>query len=198
MKRLILIASIMMLAAGAYAQHEVGSVTFQPKVGMNISTFTDDNEADPRFAFVVGTEFEYQVTQKLSLSAGLLYSMQGARGDVSLDNYAPLKMTIKTNYINIPLLANVYVAKGLALKLGIQPALNVESGFLIDDGPGGSLSDAGIDINEFDVAIPLGVSYEYKNFVIEGRYNLGLTKIYEHDASKHSVFQFTLGYKIDL
>ena len=126
----------MMLAAGAYAQHEVGSVTFQPKMGMNISTFTDDNEADPRFAFVVGTEFEYQVTQKLSLSAGLLYSMQGARGDVSLDNYAPLKMTIKTNYINIPLLANVYVAKGLAFKLGIQPALNVESGFLIDDGPG--------------------------------------------------------------
>ena len=33
MKRLILIASIMMLAAGAYAQTEVGSVTFQPKVG---------------------------------------------------------------------------------------------------------------------------------------------------------------------
>ena len=106
--------------------------------------------------------------------------------------------TNKTNYINMPLLANVYVAKGLAFKLGIQPALNVESGFLIDDGPGGSLSDAGIDINEFDVAIPLGVSYEYKNFVIEGRYNLGLTKIYEHDASKHSVFQFTIGYKIDL
>ena len=49
MKRLILIASIVILATGAYAQHEVGSVTFQPKVGMNIATFTDDDEADPRF-----------------------------------------------------------------------------------------------------------------------------------------------------
>ena len=200
-KRLILIASVLMLTIGANAQHEVGSVTFQPKMGMNIATFTDDDDADPRLAFVTGAEFEYQVTKQLSLSAGMLYSQQGAKGKASIDNYAPLEITIKTNYINIPILANVYVAKGLALKLGVQPALNVESGFSMSVSGGradGSLSDVGIDIKTFDLAIPLGVSYEYRNAVFEGRYNLGVTNIYDIGNSKHSVFQFTLGYKVEL
>lgn len=49
MKRQIIFASIMMLAAGAYAQHEVGSVTFQPKVGMNIANFRDIRQETMNF-----------------------------------------------------------------------------------------------------------------------------------------------------
>ena len=54
--------------------------------------------------------------------------------------------------------------------------------------------------NKVDFSIPLAVSYEYKNFQVEARYNLGLTKVMKEDpeSSKHSVFLFTLGYKINL
>ena len=62
----------------------------------------------------------------------------------------------------------------------------------------GSLSDFGVDINSFDFAIPVGLSYEYKNFVIDGRYNIGVMKMVDNDDSKNSVFQFTIGYKFNM
>ena len=35
--------------------------------------------------------------------------------------------TIKMDYINVPVLLNVYVTKGLAVKAGIQPGFKVNS-----------------------------------------------------------------------
>ena len=49
-----------------------------------------------------------------------------------------------------------------------------------------------------DFSIPVGISYEYNNFVVDGRYNFGVTKIIDGFDSKNSVFQITLGYKFDL
>lgn len=200
MKKLLIIASILMSSVSAFAQHEVGSLTIQPKVGMNIATFTDSDGIDPRIGLVAGAEFEYQLTKMLGLSGGLLYSMQGAK-DSDSSMGVKVNTTIKTDYINIPILANIYVANGFALKFGIQPAFNVNSSYTASTqgvDVSGSLSDLGVDIKSFDFAIPLGLSYEYKNFVIDGRYNLGVTKMVEHDDSKHSVFQFTVGYKFGL
>ena len=107
------------------------------------------------------------------------------------------------DYLNIPIVANFYVVKGLAVKAGIQPTFNVKSDFVYSyDGKnvGGKLSEVGIDIKSFDLAVPMGLSYEYKNVVVDGRYNLGLMNIvdYEKDDTKNSVFQITVGYKFKL
>lgn len=106
------------------------------------------------------------------------------------------------DYINVPILANFYVCKGLALKTGIQPAFNVNSRYKMSISGisvSGDLSDViGDDIKSFDFSIPVGISYEYKNFVIDGRYNVGVTKLLNDSDSKNSVFQFTLGYKFSL
>jgi hypothetical protein len=42
----------------------------------------------------------------------------------------------------------------------------------------------------------LGLSYEISNFVIDARYNLGLTKIADHFDGKNSVIMLTFGYMI--
>ena len=46
--------------------------------------------------------------------------------------------------------------------------------------------------------MPIGLSYEFDNIVIEGRYNFGLTKVWKDMDNKNSVFQFTVGYKLPL
>jgi len=46
--------------------------------------------------------------------------------------------------------------------------------------------------------VPVGLSYEYKSFVIDARYNIGVTRVAEGDESRNRVFQITLGYKINL
>ena len=52
--------------------------------------------------------------------------------------------------------------------------------------------------NTFELSMPIGLSYEFSNFVIEGRYNFGLTKAFKDEDNKNSVFQFTVGYKLPL
>ncbi len=183
-----------MLSFAAFAQHEVGTLTIQPKLGLNIADFAGDESTDPRIGIAAGAEFEYQISKTFSLSAGLLYSMQGCKASGYSDG-------LKTDYINMPIMANIYVAKGFALKLGIQPALNVSAGYTISSQGvevSGDISDLGIEVNSFDFAFPVGLSYEYKNFVADARYNFGVTKVAKDFKDKNSVFQITLGYKFKL
>ena len=121
MKKFFLAISMTVIAICAYAQNEVGSVTIQPKVGFNIADITDANENNPRFGLVAGAEFEYQVSERLGLAVGLVYSAQGDK-ETRFDNYGnKVKLSEQLDYINFPIMANLYIVKGLAVKLGIQP-----------------------------------------------------------------------------
>lgn len=183
MKKFILSAVVMLASVASYAQHAVGTLTLQPKVGLNIASLSKADGADPRIGVAVGAELEYQVADIVSVSAGALYSMQGNKVEANVLGFEA-SATNKLDYINVPILANVYVAKGLAVKLGLQPGFKVNSS-----------SDYAKSV---DLSIPVGLSYEYNNIVLDGRYNFGVTKAYEAGDYKNSVFQITLGYKFAL
>ena len=53
-------------------------------------------------------------------------------------------------------------------------------------------------MKKVDFSIPIGISYEISDFVIDARYNLGLTNINDTDKykSKNGVIMLTVGYKI--
>lgn len=70
------------------------------------------------------------------------------------------------------------MAKNFALKAGIQP------GFMVN-------KDDVRHVNTFDFAIPVGMSYEFDNFVIDGRYNIGVTKVPKHGDGYTNVVQLT-------
>ena len=202
MKKILFIAMVLLSSVATYAQQSKGTLTVQPKVGFNIATLTNADDGDSRFGLAAGAEFEYQATDLLSISFGAMYSMQGikASGDEG-------DATFKLDYVNIPILANVYVVKGLAVKVGIQPGFKVNSS-LSAKASGVSASADLNGVKSFDFSIPVGLSYEYRNFVIDGRYNFGLTN-WAKDVSvlgetmgevdsKNSVFQLTIGYKLPL
>lgn len=192
MKKLFLAVVAMMISATTFAQNEVGQLTIQPKVGVNIANITDVNDADPRIGLAAGAEFEYGLTDNIGLSAGVLYSMQGVKAsEESVD------CTLKLDYLNVPILANFYVAKGFAVKLGVQPGFKLSSKAEFK-GSGGSKE---VDVDGFksvDLSIPVGLSYQYQNIVFDARYNWGVTNIVDDVDSKHSVFQITVGYKFSL
>lgn len=200
MKKLIAIAALLISSVATFAQQPVGSFSIQPKVGLNIASLTKTDDADPRFGLVAGAEFMYQASDMLGVSFGALYSMQGCTGTTN-ELGKDVDVTFKLDYINIPILANVYVAPGFAVKLGLQPAFCINNKIKGKSG-GSSVEIDGdklsLDENTFDLSMPIGLSYEFSNFVIEGRYNFGLTKAYKDVDSKNSVFQFTVGYKLPL
>lgn len=213
MKKILLMAAVLLSSVGAFAQHEVGAFTLQPKVGMNIANMTDFSNPDSKtlIGFTGGVEAEYQAADIFSISAGVLYSKQGCTfDDFTVQGVGLKDPTVSLDYINVPIMANVYVAKGLAVKLGVQPGFLVGSKLKgdINAGPLGSKDyDADIkdDMNKVDFTIPVGLSYEFSGVpvVIDARYNWGLTKTFKDDGyfnkdSKNSVFQITLGYKFEL
>jgi len=192
MKKILLTAVVMLASVASYAQHAVGAFTLQPKIGMNVASLTKCDGCDPRIGLAAGVEAEYQATDIFSVSAGLIYSMQGNKAKEE-----GVTLTTKLDYINIPILANVYVTKGLAVKLGVQPAFNVSDKQKLSGGKASAEAED-VGAESFDFSIPVGLSYEYNNVVFDARYNFGVTNIADGGDSKNSVFQFTLGYKFAL
>ena len=95
----------------------------------------------------------------------------------------------------------MYVAKGLAVKLGLQPGFNINNSVTASANGVTGIVDGnriGLEAKTVDLSIPVGLSYQYENFVIDGRYNWGLTKVYDGEDVKNSVFQITVGYKFSL
>lgn len=196
-----LASALMLLAASTatFAQHAVGSFTLQPKVGMNVASLTKSDNYDSRIGLAAGLEGEYQVSDIFSLSLGAIYSQQGNKIDKTIAGQS-FKYTNKLDYVNVPVMANVYVVPGLAVKLGVQPGFNVNSkGKAVANTVIGSTDKTvELDAKSVDFSIPVGLSYEYKGVVLDARYNWGLTKVWDGSDAKNSVFQFTLGYKFEL
>ena len=183
MKKIVLAAVMLLSSVSMFAQHEVGALTIQPKVGFNIANVTKTG-GETRIGVAAGAEAEYQLGDIYSIAVGLLYSSQGKKQTVDLPVLGKSSVTWAPSYVNIPVVANVYVVKNLAVKLGVQP------GFCVGKDKA--------DIKTFDLSIPVGLSYEYNNFVLDGRYNFGVTNVAKGVDTKNSVFQFTLGYKFEL
>jgi hypothetical protein len=54
-----------------------------------------------------------------------------------------------------------------------------------------------LSMPKFELAIPMGLSYEYNGITLDARYNFGLTKLITgiDDAIYQRVIVVTLGYK---
>lgn len=223
-----MIAALLVATVSANAQFEAGTFSLQPKIGgviSKVSNMPNINEevggvninVDKSFyaGALIGVEAEYQLADMFSLAAGLNFAMQGCQWeDYEIkvgDNYSKVKNPkVELNYLNLPIVANVYLFKGFAVKTGVQ------LGFLLSAknkaesevkyGKTTEKENSSVDIKEFckkfDVSIPIGVSYQVPTVpvYIDARYNLGLTKIIkDSDVSvKNQVFQLTVGYKFAL
>lgn len=223
-----MIAALLVATVSANAQFEAGTFSLQPKIGgtiSKVSNMPNINEevggvninVDKSFhvGALIGVEAEYQLADMFSLAAGLNFAMQGCQWeDYEIkvgSNYSKVKNPkVELNYLNLPIVANVYLFKGFAVKTGVQLGFllsaknkaesEVKVGDLIKK------DDSSVDIKEFckkvDFSIPIGVSYQVPTVpvYIDARYNLGLTKIIkDSDVSvKNQVFQLTVGYKFAL
>lgn len=201
MKKIVFITLLSLLPLCGLSQHEPSKWTIQPKAGLNIADIANVDNTTPLLGFAIGVEAERQISNQLSLSAAAVYSVQGANSDFVYQNVKG-EENLRFNCLNFPVVANYYVTQGFALKAGIQLGFNISSRYKIKAADGSSLSGSlesitGQEANTMYLSIPLGISYEYRSFVIDGRYNWGLTRIASGDA-QHSVFQITLGYKFAL
>ena len=155
---------------------------------------------------------------------GMLEGMAIDENGDSWITYTKMKGKLNCNYLNLPLMGNFYIPaiKGLAIKAGFQLGIlandkmstegmiamqNMDyipsNYYVINDGRrpnqvmgyNVSMSDV---CNSIDFGMPVGLSYEYRNIVLDARYYFGLTKIDKTDnpdTARNQYASITLGYK---
>ena len=198
MMMMLIMATVALTASAQNTLRENGTFTIQPKVGIGFGILSGkwvsgaDESNKARTGFIAGVEGEYYAKEWLGIAAGVNYAQQGWKFEGG-----GTSATTKLDYLNIPVTANFYVAKGFALKTGLQ------FGFLMN------AKEEGVDIKnnceKFNLSIPIGASYEMSNFVLDFRYNISVTKsnkynrsAYDEDKMRSDLIQITLGYKFAL
>ena len=194
MKKFMMIAAMVVASLNVSAQ----SFFIKPMAGGTVTTMTGDVEKDLKMkvGFTAGAELGYHFNDLFALTAGALYTQQGGKISIEATETATGEKYNKSlDYLNVPILANVYVLPGLALKAGAQ------FGFLM------RAKQEDEDLKDFynstDFSIPVGLSYEMDEAVIDLRYNIGLSNIAKGGIAnivdykvRNSVIMLTIGYKI--
>ena len=212
-------------------QESVGTFSLIPKIGVSLANLSGEEiyyahseipaKGKYNARFMGGVEAEYQMLPTTSVSIGVAYVQQGCRfSDLDIGNSNTISENLddirsRMDYIQCPLTINQYVAEGLAVKAGIQLGFLVNSDFSFSDTPIKHFPDGSVEIgktedmtidqksvmNSMDVSIPIGISYEYLNVVLDARYHFSLIDVYEDKSwpsSKNKVFSVTVGYKFNL
>lgn len=227
MKRIITLAFLSAISLASFAQSKAGTWSVIPHVGVSIASLTHqsggievgDNQSQEvkpqaRPGFTGGVDVMYQASDNIGLSIGLSYVQAGCKykdvddnGVIWHDHYD------RMDYISVPLVAHSYIAPGLSINVGVAPSFliygNYHAGmqtYDVDtDGHRTNVKEAEIDqdikkgLRKFALSIPVGISYEYENVVLDARYNVGMLNVYKHGLSaRNKVFEVSVGYKFDL
>lgn len=149
-------------------------------IGLSLSTKTGK---EPKYNFTNGGQLgiETRVT-KLSeymiLKAGAAYSMQGGKYKSSDyipgGNYGTSSRTSRLNYLNFPVMVRYQRQRnGFFAEAGVQPGL-----LLSAKDKGSTTTDIKTEVKKFDVGIPVGVGYKFKNkFGVGLRFTPGLINV---------------------
>ena len=210
------------------AQPAAGTLSLIPRVGISSSSLTnvpvilvDDPDITIKRSFFpgfyAGADLDYQVSDRMAVSAGLGYSLQGCTWrDYESPKVEIKDFMIKLGYLHLPLTASFYAFDNFSIHTGFQFSYLTHAkmqGSIYDhvlfDATGDKTPakiDENIrdDVHRFDVSVPVAVSYEFdNNLIISAQYNVGITKINKKsflvtEDMRNRTVMLTIGYKFAL
>ncbi|WP_339698883.1 porin family protein [uncultured Marixanthomonas sp.] len=202
MKKVFFIAVLAVFGVTATQAQEV---RLGAKGGVNFSSFSGDgfdafDDPEGRTSFHIGAFAEIPLSERFSIQPEVLYSGQGF--DL-ISREGADDTEVQLDYINVPVMAKVYIVEGLYAEAGPQIGFNVKSE--IDTDPDDVDSgDVTIDedvINDVDFSVGVGAGYQFNNgLFLNARYNFGLTDVFNNEDllidsdAKNSVFAVSAGY----
>ena len=227
MKRIITLAFLSAISLASFAQSKAGTWSVIPHVGVSIASLTHqsggievgDNQSQElkpqaRPGFTGGVDVMYQASDNVGLSLGLSYVQAGCKyKDVDDNGVTWHDHYDRMDYISVPLVGHSHIAPGLSINVGVAPSFLIYGKYhagmqtydLDTDGHRTNVKEAEIDqdikkgLRNFTLSIPVGISYEYENVVLDARYNVGVLNAYKYGlTARNKVFEVSVGYKFDL
>ncbi|MBW2938964.1 PorT family protein [Aureisphaera sp. CAU 1614] len=178
MKKVLILLAITLSSTTFYAQ----DLDLGIKAGMNFSNITDATGLSNKTGFVFGAFAGAKLGDKVGIQGDLLYSQQGAEFDGG---------EIDLNYVNIPVVLKYFLTESIHIHGGPQ------FGFVVDDNVKSVFQDIeeDVDSKSFDLTGVIGVGVDLPFGIrLDGRYNFGLTDVFEGGDGKNSVVIVSAGY----
>lgn len=190
MKRSILLALFAIISVTAFSQ----VVNWNAKVGMNISSYSGDDDLSSKVGFKMGGGFEYGFTDIWSLQPSLFISTKGAKED---------EVTMNAVYLELPVMAaarikvadntNIVISAGPYLAYGVGGKTSAKS-----EGVKVSVDTFGndrINLNRFDAGLGFGVAAEFGKIIVGLDGQFGLAEVQAAGNPKNLNFSISVGYK---
>lgn len=154
---------------------------FGIKGGANFSNLYTDEVDDNNVltSFNAGIYTSFPITDFIAIQPELLYSRKGS--ELVYDN-ALLSGTakFKLNYIEVPVLLKVNLAKNISIHAGPYFAYLVDAQVTNESDSGSFDFEDNYDnddFNKFDAGVAAGLGFDFNNFGIGVRYNYGLSTV---------------------
>ncbi|GCB37405.1 hypothetical protein KGMB02408_43500 [Bacteroides faecalis] len=218
MKKGLILVLFALISVVSYSQ-----VSWNAKVGMNMSNFTGDafKDSKMRVGFNVGVGMEYQFSEMWSIQPSLMLTQKGTKVEVNEEDVTA-KVKLNPMYLELPIMAaarfaiadnqNIVVKAGPYLAFGISGKMKTS---LSGDLEGYSeedildyfdlpkdmdlykdINDGGLGMKRFDFGLGVGVAYEINKFFVDLTGEFGLTKLGDGEgAPKNLNFSIGVGYK---
>ena len=202
MKKIAIAFVCMIMAVGtAMAQKQF---TFGPKIGVDYTHYWGKNvEHGGQLNYQAGLFMEYRFTNKFSVAPEVVFAAQGGKYDAKGDIFGvgvEYKETDHVNYINVPVMLKYYVIPELSIDFGPQVGFNVYSKNTAEIKAGGEGGKGTTDMKDVtksvDFGLGLGLTYNIaKDVFVQGRYTMGLTKVFDGPEGKNGNAQIAIGYR---
>lgn len=226
MKKLTVIIALVLCVGSAKAQYEKRACYFRPYMGflfsnMESKAFRSDMDQKWKFNMTLGGQLEWQAMNSSSLLIDVNYRRQGCSLDYKGNDDHEEKVTKMTvDYLCLGLQWKMYLRPNFSARVGVElmnkigdltthycvqnkdVSVNEEEREHVDD-----------IMDQTTWSVPVGLSYEYRNFTISATYHLDGQRISEALSSDDNTrsawsskrepvyfkaFDLTLGYTIPL
>ena len=196
MKKGLIFVLFALVSIVSYSQ-----ISWNAKVGMNMSNYTGDMDTDMKIGFNVGVGMEYQFSDMWSIQPSLMLTQKGAK--IKEDGET---MKFNPMYLEIPVLAAARFAvadnQNIVVKAGPYFAFGVAGKVKVGDDKADFFGDGDDQFGgkRFDCGIGVGVAYEIGKFFVglDGEFGFSNVVDFKSDGvsnPKNMNFSIGVGYK---
>ncbi len=201
MKKKLLLAVIMLFTISTASIQAQNLLNFGIKAGANMSNVSGlaDIQTSLKTGFTGGVSLELRPIDLIGISVDALYSADGFKTEpLQIGGEQLLAMDATLGFIDLPIMAKIYIWKGLSVNLGVMPSFVVSSKLKIGGG------EEPFKTNTAAFSIPVGIAYHIGlGLSIEGRYNIALSDLNNAAGTnfgaeyniKREAFSFLIGYR---
>lgn len=184
----ILFTSLLVVSAAAFGADSSVSDTYSrpsPRLGVEAGmTFSQvstpsDVSASNRTGLAAGLNFEIPIVYGFSIQPEALFVQRGAE----LAKVGSANLSVRTNSLEIPVLAKVKIGEDVAPFLAAGPVAIFNLGTSISASDGTSGVAYGYNPRTFDLAFALGAGIDVGPLFATIRYTMGITQLDENVAA---------------